>query len=561
MSRTLVIGLDGASLDLIERWTAAGQLPHLAQLMQRGVYGELRSVMPVLSSAAWVSFMTGMNPGKHGVYDFVQRDLTTLRRHTTRAGAHIPVPTLWKRLSQAGRRVAVCNVPMTYPVEPVNGVLISGLGTPDYRPFTHPAELEDDLRKQGYRVNKRIHYTPDHAQAFLDEVYAITDLQAETALAIFRREPWDFFMHVIRDPDEMAHFFWAASDPTHPAHTPDLAARFGNALRDYYIHVDAWVGRFVAAAGPDVDIIVVSDHGSGPLYKDVSLNEWLRQTGFLQLHAKPAAANSPKQVLAKLGISRQRISRILRSSGLGRVERWIKDILGDKIQILAESERQELAEIVDWSKTQAYSFGYHGQIYLNLAGREAHGIVSPDQADRVYDEIRTALLALRDPADGQPVVSAVYRKEELFHGPYLEWAPDITVIMRDLAYITRQGYEFAATPGGLFATPHTHESGSHREMGVIVAAGPSFVQQGRTATPVSLMDVAPTVLHLQGRAVPVAMDGVPLREWLTPEKRAQSPGADGGADGDDGPAAPTPDWSDKDEATLMRQLRNLGYVE
>ncbi len=562
MTRTLVIGLDGASLDLIERWAAAGLLPNLAALMQRGSYGELRSVMPVLSSAAWVSFSTGMNPGKHGIYDFVQRDLTTLRRRTVQAGATLTVPTLWKLLGYAGRRVGVVNMPMTYPVDAVNGILVSGLGTPDYRPFAYPPSLEEELRGRGYRVNKRVHYTPSQAQAFLDEVYAITDLQAATALELYGREPWDFFMHVVRDPDEMAHFFWAAGDPTHPAHTAEAAAAFGNALRDYYVYVDGWVGRFVAAAGEESDVLIVSDHGAGPLYKDVSLNEWLRQAGFLHLKQSPVAALSPKQVLARLGVTRQGISRLLRSRGLGRVERWLKDRLGDRITLLAESARQELSEIVDWSRTQAYSFGYHGQIYLNLQGREAQGIVPPDRAAAVCAEITAALRELVDPADGLPVVSAVYRKEELFHGPHLAWAPDLTVIMRDLAYITRQGYEFAPSPAALFAPPHTHESGSHREMGVVIAAGPSFRAHGRVAVPLNLTDIAPTVLHLQGCAVPASMDGRVARGWL--DGAAAGRGAPIGAVDAPGPdaAAPAPPvWTQEDEETILRQLRNLGYVE
>jgi predicted AlkP superfamily phosphohydrolase/phosphomutase len=562
MTRTLVIGLDGAAPTLIEKWADEGRLPHLAALMQRGVYGELRSVMPVLSSAAWVSMMTGMNPGKHGIYDFVQRDLTTLARHSVRGGAQLTVPTLWRLLSRAGQRVGVVNVPMTYPPEVVNGVMVSGLGTPDYRPFTYPPDLETELRGRGYRVNKRVHFDPAHAQAFWDEVAAITDVQAQAALDLLQREPWDFFMHVVRDSDEMAHFFWAAGDPTHPQHTPALAAAFGVALRDYYTQVDGWVGKLVEAAGADVDVLVVSDHGSGPLYKDVSLNEWLRQAGFLRLKPERAAETSPKQVLARLGLTRQRISRLLRHSGLGRVERWIKDRLGDKIQMLAESERRELSEIVDWSQTQAYSFGYHGQIYLNLAGREAQGIVQPDQADAAMDAICAALTELRDPTDGQPVVSALYRKEDLFHGPHVDWAPDITVIMRDLAYITRQGYEFAETPEGLFALPHTHETGSHREMGVIIAAGPSFAPLGRSHTPVSLMDIAPTVLQLRGCAVPAAMDGAPFSAWYSAARQDAIRAGDAHVlEADDAAPATAAEWSARDEEALLRQLRGLGYVE
>lgn len=560
MIRTLVIGLDGATLDLIEPWAQAGHLPHLRRLMERGAYGELRSVMPVLSSAAWVSFMTGMNPGKHGIFDFVQRDLATYRRRLVRAGAELKTPSLWRLLSEAGKQVGVVNVPMTYPVEPVNGVFVSGLGTPDYRPFTHPESLTTELWQAGYRVNKRVEFKPDGEQPFLDEVYTITDLQAQAALKLAESRPWDFFMHVVRDPDEMSHFFWRFMDPTHPAYRLADAARFGNALLDYYRHVDGWVGRFVEVGGPHADVIVVSDHGSGPLYKDVLLNEWLRQAGFLQLKASAGSAISVKQALARLGFSRQVISRLLRASGLGRIERWIKDLLGERIQLLAESARPELSELVDWSRTSAYSFGYHGQIYLNLRGREVGGIVDPVEYEATCTQISQALRNLVDPADGQPVVSAIYQKAEIFAGPQLDWAPDLTVIMRDLGYITRQGYEFAQTPGDLFATPHTHESGSHREMGVVIVAGPSFHRRGHVPEVVSLMDVAPTILHLQDCPIPSTMDGVVLVDWLAPATRQKEIVYTTQTIG-----LPTTlqkeDLSAEDEALVMQQLRRLGYIE
>ncbi len=559
MTRTLIIGLDGASLDLVRPWADAGDLPNLRDLMQRGGYGELRSVMPVLSSAAWVSFMTGMNPGKHGIYDFVQRDLATYRRYLVRGGSEIKAPSLWHRLGQAGKRVAALNVPMTYPAEAINGILVTGLGTPEFRPFAYPATLEAELRAAGYRVNKQAHFAPGKEQAFLDEVYALTDIQAAAALKLAGAEPWDLFMHVIRDPDEMAHFFWRDMDASHPAHDPDHAARFGSALRDYYRHVDGWIGRFVQQAGPDVDVIVLSDHGCGPLYKDVMLNSWLQDAGYQRRRPEIGASGRLRQALARLGVNRQGISRLLRGSGLGRVERLIKDALGERINLLPADAQWDMSDVVDWTHTRAYSFGYHGQIYINLQGREAQGIVPPAVYEALCQEISAGLAALVDPADGLPVVSAVYRKEDLFHGDNLKWAPDLTVIMRDLGYITRQGYEFAEGGKSIFAAPVTHESGSHREMGILIAAGPSFAAQGRAAEPVSLMDVAPTVLHLHDMAVPTAMDGTVLRSWLSPDAGQRPVRYD---DRRADLALNSPPGADSEgDAALWEHLRSLGYVE
>lgn len=560
MTRVMVLGLDGGTLDLVEPWMKAGKLPALQALAARGSYGPLRSVMPVLSSAAWASFMTGLNPGKHGVYDFVQRDLNTYRRHLVQGNA-VHGRSLWRLLGEAGRRVGVMNVPMTYPLEPVNGFLVSGLGTPDYKPFAYPPELQERLQAQGYRVNKRLLYKPGEEEAFLEEVYRITDLQAGTALELARAGEWDFFMFVFRDTDELPHFFWRFMDETHPAYDPAGGAHYGDAMLRYYQRVDEWVGRFLELAGPETDVIVISDHGSGPLYKEVMLNEWLRQEGFLVLRQQVATASASRRTLARLGIHRQMISRVLRALKLGRVERLIKDLLGERIGILPESVYPELSEIVDWNATRAYSFGYQGHIYVNLRGREGSGAVAPDDYERVCDEIIAALRRMVDPEDGQPVVTAAYRKEELFGGPYLQLAPDITVIMRGLAYITRKGYEFAEASGSLFYASKTGESGSHREEGLLFAAGPSLAARGRVDEMPSLMDIAPTVLHLMGCPVPAEMDGHVLADWLAERARLRPVEVAASQERPAEPAAEAPALTNEEEDAMLERLRNLGYVE
>lgn len=563
MSRTLLIGLDGASLDLILNWVKAGYLPNIARLMRRGSYGYLRSVMPVLSSAAWVSFMTGVNPGKHGIYDFVQRDLRTYRRYLVRGGRELKVPTLWALLSQYGKQVGVVNVPMTYPPEPVNGFLVSGLGTPENASFTYPEELAKELKKYNYRVNKQAYFRPGNEQAFLEEVYRLTDIQAQAALDLASTRDWDLFMHVVRDPDEMAHFFWRFMDDTHPAYDASEAESFGQAILNYYCHIDGWVGRFVEVAGPSTDVLILSDHGSGPLYKDVLLNAWLQQAGYLSLKQGRNILGGIKARMARWGFNRQELSQFLRARKLAYVEQWGKKLLGRGIRFFPATAQGELSEIVDWSRTKAYSFGYHGQIYVNLKGREALGVVDPADYETICQEITAGLLALIDPDDGKPVVSAVYPKEDLYKGPYLEWAPDLTVIMRDLQYITRQGYEYVKNVESLFTPPHTFESGSHRELGVLIAAGPSFAARGRMTSIPSLMDIAPTVLYLHGVPVPSFMDGTVLKEWLAAEKRTcdvmythTPPKIVSGSINELGIREQAGD----DEA-LLEHLRRLGYIE
>lgn len=554
--RVLVIGLDGATPDLIEPWVRANQLPVMAKLMAEGFHSRLRSVYPVLSSAAWASFMTGMNPGKHGLYGFVTRESHSYALRPV-ARQHMSGRSLWSILGDHGLRVGIVNVPMTFPPEEVNGFLVSGLGTPDYRDFTYPSELGGRLLGDGYRVNRRVfHLDPGSEQAFLDDTYDISSRLTQATLRLMSEEAWDFMTVVYRDTDEVAHAFWGHADETHPAHDPERARLYRDAILDCYRRLDRTIGELIDAAGPETTVFIVSDHGTGPLYKDVFLNEWLRREGFLTLKSPKVA----RRFLARLGVTRSNVSRTLRALGLSRLERWIKDLLGERIAMLPRDTWGDFAEVIDWSKTRAYSYGYHGQIYLNLTGREPQGTVaSGEEFERVRAGIIHALLRWTDPDDGQPVVSAVYTAEELYHGSRADQAPDLIVVMRDLAYITRQGHELGYRPNDVFSEPLTHETGGHRLDGVLIASGPGIASLEGKQDTVSLLDIAPTVLHLLGCPIPENVDGCVISEGLAPDWRAQPIVT---CRADDRATEPQQgEFSPEEERELLERLRNLGYVE
>ncbi|MEM4724031.1 MAG: alkaline phosphatase family protein [Candidatus Hadarchaeum sp.] len=513
VSRVMVIGLDGATLDLIEPWVQAGHLPVLASLMRSGGYSRLRSVFPVVSSAAWATFMTGTNPGKHGVFDFVYREAGSYRLRPVNR-QHIAMPSLWRLLSEQGRRVGVLNVPITYPPEQVNGFIVSGLGTPDFKCFTYPPELGNRLLQNGYRVNRRVYYPWGNEEAFLRDTYEITERLTTTALSLLAESTWDFFMVVYRDTDNIAHGFWHHMDPSHPDHDPVQSACYRNVILDFYRRLDGYLGDLIAAAGHNTAVFIISDHGLGPLYKEVFLNEWLHQRGYLV----PRPLPFHRQFLSRVGLTRENISRLLRWAHLGRLERMVKDLLGDRIFILPRTGWSDFSDGIDWPRTRAYSFGYQGQIYINLAGREPQGIVAPGgEYEALREELCQALRELRDPEDGQPVVDRIYKREEIYWGPNLFRAPDLVVVMRNFAYITRLGYEFSSQSGQIFGPSRIRESGGHRLDGVLIAAGPGITRATEERPVAWLGDVMPTILHLLGCAIPEFVDGRVLREWLVPD--------------------------------------------
>jgi predicted AlkP superfamily phosphohydrolase/phosphomutase len=554
MTKLLVIGLDGATMDLIKPWADEGKLPVLASLLQRGSYGRMKSVLPVLSSAAWTSFMTGMNPGKHGFYDFVKRAPDSYRLRPVHR-EQMRGQSLWKILSSLDRKVIVLNVPMTYPPEAVNGVLVSGLGTPNYKNFTYPDELTEELLNRGYEVNNPLTFHSGEEQAYIDQTDRITDQVTETSLYLMGREDWDFCMPVYRGPDEMAHFFWRFMDETHPQHPKVVAPALKNAMLNHYQKLDRAIGDLLDASGPDTNLIILSDHGTGPFYKGVLLNEWLRQKGWL---VTKGGNGGYRDVFSSLGLTRSNISTVLRGAGLGRLERTIKDVLGDRIEVLPVSNHAEFPNAIDWERTKAYSFGYHGQIYINLKGREPQGRVLPgEEYDQLCQEISQALMELTDPEDGKPIVDRVYHRKEAFHGPAYDEAPDLTVIMRNLSYITRSGYEFGKA-GELIIPPQEDQSGSHRMEGILIMAGPSVRQAGYQGNQSCIIDVAPTILHIMGLPVPDNMDGAVLQDWLSEKRAVKTIQSDLDVLNKQPPSEV---MTEEQEAELIQRLKDLGYLE
>jgi predicted AlkP superfamily phosphohydrolase/phosphomutase len=557
-NKLLVIGLDGAPFDLIRDWSAQGHLPNLAKLIERGGFGVLQSTIPVHSPTAWASFLTGLNPGRHGVFDFVRRAEESYELQVIRAD-QIKGASLWRLLSEQERKVGVMNVPMTYPPEAVNGFLLSGLGTPDYVPYSYPPEMSETLNAEGYRVNKKFFFVPERQDEWLEDIHAITEVRGETAVRLMDEQPWDFFMVVFRNSDEICHFYWHHMDETHPHHDPEAPERYKSAIRDLYQHIDRWVGELVAAAGPDTNVVIMSDHGAGPLYKDVFLNEWLIEQGWLKLKEAPPAQQGWVSAVRKLGFTRANISNTLTRLNLHRVEVAIKKVLGDRIYVLPRDERPEFFNAVDWSQTRAYSFGYYGQIFINLQGREPQGIVARGaEYDTLRAEIAARLRLLVDPADGRPVVDQVYVKEDLYQGDFLDEAPDLLATMRGFTYMTRKGYEFAAKRGELFREPYTKETGSHRLEGILIAAGPDIAARGDLPK-ADIQDLAPTLLYLQDCVIPAYMDGRLVTPLFAPEKLSERP-----AIYEDRPIAGRTDapsgWDAEAEAEITERLKKLGYL-
>ncbi len=554
--RVLIVGLDGATWDLAGPWAEQGHLPTIRRLRLEGAWGTLQSTVPALSPPAWTSIITGQNPGKHGVYDFVRREPGSYRLQTMRRDFR-RFRTIFRHLSDEGRRVAAVNIPMTYPPEEINGLFVAGLGAPTNGPFAKPDGLRTDLLRRGYRIEPRISFAPGNERAYVTELRDTTKLRANIALDLYRQEPWDLFMVVFRAPDEAVSFLWHLMDNSHPWHDPELAAEFGDAIQRVYQDADQALADFLDVMPDDTNLLAVSDHGGGPLLREVYLNNWLAQQGWLSFRDDEAARSNRTAWLRRLGLTRESLSRRLKGTPLHRLQDWVPLSWQHR---LFPAATPTLADAVDWSRTRAYSFGYIGQIYVNLRGREPQGIVEPGaEYETLLSEISSALSELRDDQDGQPVVDRVYRRDKLYAGPYAGEGPDLNLIMRDMSYITHPRRELAHRD--VFGPVTTNESGTHRVDGLFLAYGPA-VAAGQEISGARVVDIAPTVYHLLGLPVPAGMDGQVLVTALDGHFM------DGHPVTRDERAGELPDttqgeatWSAEEEAEILERLRHLGYVD
>ncbi len=565
-SRVLVIGLDGATFNLIHPLMDQGLLPNLARIMREGSWGELRSTIQPSSEQAWAAFMTGTNNGKFGVYGFQKRRPGTYQFDYVN-GRSIDGRTLWRILSDRGKQVVVINVPMTYPPEPVNGVLISGLLTPSvHSKFTHPDGIYQELCEAcgDYRIDVDIEsgrMSEAQLLALADEALEMIRLRTCAALHLARTRPWDFFMVMYDASDRLAHKFWKYWDVNHPLHEPDKADTLGQALPRIYQALDQAVGElWDALVEEDVTVYILSDHGFGPMEKAVYLNRWLAQKGYLTLK-QGVSANPREQAQRALRAGLRKAVHRLDSPIVSTMKRWafahFPNLKGALYSSVAFAQ-------VDWSKTQAYALGTMGNIYLNLQGREPEGIVTPgEEAERLIEQLMADLRDLRDPDTGEPVFFAVYRGKDLYHGPHAHEAPDVVGVKTHRYHVVtadwQSGDEIVVRLGeGLHFV--SDQSGQHALEGVLFAQGPG-IRAGHQVQNARLMDMAPTILYTLDEPIPEEMDGVALTDLFEPDALARRP-IRFTSEQVEGPArGPEDEESEAEREAIRKHLAGLGYLD
>jgi predicted AlkP superfamily phosphohydrolase/phosphomutase len=487
--KILVVALDGATFDLIDPWVEVGLLPTFARLLREGAHGRLRSVPNTDTAPAWTTFATGLNPAQHGLFN--ELNWSADRRTLTRVrGGDRQGDAFWKLAGAAARRVAIINFPFSYPAEPVNGVMVAGIDAPDADAvgFCHPPDFIAALRRDvgDYQIDSQIQIAikegrPDQGLA---QAYATAQRHTDALLYAMSQQSCDLALIVYSIPDEMQHFFWRqmVTDSGPQRH----------AILEGYQFIERQINRLLAHADENTTLLVMSDHGFGPICATPEyLAQWLAQQGFLCYLDSTQQPWQQRFTQTVYGWIRQHLSERQKMA----LRRWLP-----KLRQRVETDAR-FADI-DWAKTTAYAGASPWEIWLNLKGREAQGRIAPGEAyQRVREEIIARLHEWRDPQNGLNIVNATYRREEVYHGPYLELAPDITI----------EWNPKAAPPFDALAGNRSRFDADHQPEGILLVSGP-HIQAGREIHGARMIDLAPTLLHLLDVSAPDEMNGRVLTE-------------------------------------------------
>jgi predicted AlkP superfamily phosphohydrolase/phosphomutase len=537
--RVLCLGMDGADYGLVGELLEHGRLPTLAGIIRDGAYGPLRSTVPAATPTAWSSFLTGLNPARHGIFNFsTNANRAPSRLESARSRSGVPV---WRTLGAAGVRSAFVTVPFTYPAEEMDGIIVSGYGGPP-EPQIVPASAAAAIRARHPGLVTAHHPMRErwwedfdrYARLLVEHVGQIESVCEQC----FELEP-DLGVLVVdfMSTDFAGHLGYARLDPKHPAHDP---ANSGDELVQVYEAVDAACGRLIDAArerfGEEPTVLMMSDHGMKPMYWVFHLNRWLEQHGYLRYRARSLQRAKGTRLRSLAGVDQ----RIARTSGL-------YTRVADAIPLIPGTAADRAFADIDFPRTRAYSFATGGQVYL---GESSGASADPALAERIATELE----AERHPETGEQLLR-VLRKPDIYHGPHLDRAPDLIVLSIDerihVDSLRRRGTPAMEVHDTLDPENAYGYSGHHGIDGILGARGPG-IRPGSVPEGSGIVQMAATILRLHGIEAD-GLDGAPIDAILAEEGDAVHVAAQATDGSDEGV------YSADEEAGILERLRDLGY--
>ncbi|MFQ5821939.1 MAG: alkaline phosphatase family protein [Candidatus Heimdallarchaeota archaeon] len=541
-TKVLVIGLDGATWNLIKPWADEGKLPTIKRLMSAGSWGELESSIPFLTSPAWKCYSTGKNPGKLGVFGFLNLDRKSKQIILKTTSTSFKGKEIWDYLGERGVRCGIINMPLTYPPKQVNGFMVSGFPAFDWSNYTHPRELKQKLVKlYNYMIEPQHQFLAARGLSkdkAISESMELIKNQFRVAKSLLKSEEIDFLHLTIFTIDTMQHFLW------HDMETNNQ--RYGKVIEKCWAMIDFEIRELLDQVDNETYTFLMSDHGFTKVKAVFYLNRWLNDKGYL--HLKNSNSFS---LLARAGLTQDRIIRLVKYARLDNIIRFL--FPAEKVSSIrrqfpySEGERTiiSIMKSVNWDKTKAITVG-EACIYINL----------PKSSSK-YEEIREKLInelkRIVDPTTREVIFRDVRRREDVYDGEFLPIAPDLLVIPND-------GYRPVSSMKNKHFWNHSKEnrwSGCHKPHGIFIAHGPN-IRKGIEVGNARICDVAPTILYLYGLPIPPDMDGRVLEDIFEEEYLKEHPIR--ALAKEEIRMTKKECLSGKDEEEIKERLRKLGYL-
>jgi len=535
--KVIVFGLDGATWNILRPMMDGGLLPNFSKITKEGVWGTLKSTIPPVTPPAWATFVTGKNPGKHGLFGFVvnkhRKDV-----ETTWANEYaIKTNKIWDLLDHLGRTSALINIPITYPAKRINGWYVSGFLTPQgAKDVTYPPDLLEELDKKvnGYVINvsSGTGVSIEDARKFTKANVECTRKRTDAMFHIWDKYDPDLNFPVFVGPDRIQHRYYGYLDPSNDAYNSSDASEIRGIITENYTQLDSILGEILAKMDEDTTLLVASDHGFGALESYVSINLWLSEKGYLKYYKTGAWL---REIDKKFGITNR----------LGNMKK-----LQDYLKFDAKLE-----QIIIMKQTVAYAGDvYEEGIFLNVKGRQEHGIVKPgEEYEKIRDEIIGGLKEIKFPGTTKPLFTQILKKEDIYSGKYLDDAPDITVVVDDHKSLITNN--LPALKSKFVKAPRNNAEGTHEPDGIFMAYGAS-IKPDSSFGKYDILDMTPTILHAMGEPYFSDMDGKPIfsifSDGATTEP-AEPPSEDNSHE--------EVTYSDDEQKEIEERLRSLGYID
>lgn len=537
--KVLVIGIDGGTSTVLDLEMGRGSMPFLKSLVEAGANGVLRSTLPPITGPAWRTFASGCNPGKHGVFDFVEMDSKT-RRVSVKDVSNSLLPSFWEEASRQKKTVGIMGVPMTYPAKPVDGFLLTGIMTPpNSDSYAYPKKIAEELRTAGleWPFSSGSSANASNARRYINQVIKDTRSRVATAEYLIDKH----------DPD-LSIFVFDASDPIQHQYFDEIIepkdSELSDLLTNFYSELDGGIKNLVELFGEDTLVIIMSDHGFGPLKGFIHLNNWLLEKGYLVL--RDDFVTRGRYVLHRMGFTAENIYRMTQRLGIDlrrRLNRGRVYSLSKKVFLSFEN--------VDWERTKAFSLGHIGQVYVNRHSTNTKDI------QQITNSLLSEIPEMTHPVTGEKLIDRVHVRDEIYSGPHLSDAPDLILEPRQYEYVGFGESEFASN---LIVGPALH-SGHHRVEGKIIVSGPAVRHSLAGAElDASIEDIMPTVLYSMGLEIPDYIDGKPIIDLFSNQfvknvkaRIYQKPLPTEDSDNGQG-------YSSDEEDQVRQRLRDLGYI-